>query len=242
MQYPDWTTGLSDSENRNRIGYEQKWFDMTGRLPCNDPYAVFALAQNPDGYSTQTTKENAAPTYTASSSQRLWVPQKARWATSREKLNSLLFPCFSEMARSAGVPMMQHHSLENAHFSVGNSMHVGVFIILHIALFSSIGLAPPASDPMEPEQPKPKKATQKETTELPAFHASSSEDLPPGVSLNSTKKKYQVQFDECDMYSFTVRQAALEFHTAATDYKASLSGMSVNELREVAAALKASAF
>jgi hypothetical protein len=58
----------------------------------------------------------ACPTFTASGTKVIYSPQKQRWLSAKEKLNSMLFPVYPETVAAAGVPyVMQLHMHEPPH-------------------------------------------------------------------------------------------------------------------------------
>jgi hypothetical protein len=55
----------------------------------------------------------------------------------------MMFPVCPAMAASAGVPEFDYHVLDSPHARVGNSMLVGTFVMVHLAVMSNVELISP---------------------------------------------------------------------------------------------------
>jgi hypothetical protein len=69
-------------------------------------------------------------------------PFEGRWLSAKEKANSMMFPVFSEAAEAAGVSQIPEDCSPN-HSQLGNSMHVGVFSCLLMAVYSCVQFIQP---------------------------------------------------------------------------------------------------
>eukprot|EP00959_Pyramimonas_sp_CCMP1952_P437328 9156430-Pyramimonas_sp.AAC.1 len=92
------------------------------------------------------------PCYRHNATPRIWSSYHRRWITAVEKMNSLMFPVYSECAEMASVPRLDLDLFDCSHHAIaGNSMCVGNFILVLAAVTSCVEVV--VSPPTAPAQP-----------------------------------------------------------------------------------------
>ena len=104
----------------------------------DDSSAIFCLEQNPDFNGEWTLAGGVLPTLTRVNT-HMYNPSEERWLTGGEKMNAMGFPVFDETADAAGVPRVNVSDIQGSvHKAAGNSMAIGLFALLQIAIYSCI--------------------------------------------------------------------------------------------------------
>ena len=124
--------------------------------PQDDSSAIFCLEQNPDFSGGEWTLAGGVlPTLTRVNT-HMYNPSEQRWLTGPEKLNAMGFPVYDETADAAGVPRVNVSDIQGSvHKAAGNSMAIGLFALLQIAIYSCTEFVTPSTEP-EPAELAPK--------------------------------------------------------------------------------------
>ena len=123
---------LSPSELAHMRDYDQMWQDRDGTLPHTIPWLAYNLADNPRKRLCWSAS-GRLPTFRRNSL-RIWVPAKRRWLTERERLMSMGFCTYENLAEASGAEVVRPESREARHM-LGNAMHLpSVSVALAISL------------------------------------------------------------------------------------------------------------
>eukprot|EP00973_Karenia_brevis_P002782 378646-Karenia_brevis.AAC.1 len=110
---------LTRNEQKYVREYNRKWLALHSHVPA---WLVYNLGDNPENRVSWTTSLFQIPTYRRGSSM-MWFPKERRVMTRRERLASLGFASFPELAEASQQPMVFNDSAGQATM-VGNSMHL----------------------------------------------------------------------------------------------------------------------
>jgi hypothetical protein len=127
----DWTNLLSENEVVRLRTYDVL---RSNRCVVVSPDVVYNLGDNPPTRVTWSVVSNALPTYRKSCT-TFWVPAAHRWLTPAEKLCSMGWPVFQELAVSCGTSVLRVPR-ESASRMVGNAVclpNIGVALLAGLA-------------------------------------------------------------------------------------------------------------
>jgi hypothetical protein len=115
---------LSPGEAQRLEAYEALWLQRFGILASWSDWAIFNLADNPDGGFTTWSAASGRIPGLRTHNAKYWVPFLGRWLTNKELLASMGVPVYPSLAQAAGVPLVAVRPGPAARHMLGNMMHV----------------------------------------------------------------------------------------------------------------------
>ena len=120
----DMSVLLSPGEAQRLEAYEALWLQRFGILASLCDWAIFNLADNPDGGFTTWSAASGRIPGLRTHNAKYWVPFLGRWLTNKELLASMGVPVYPSLAQAAGVPLVAVRPGPAARHMLGNMMHV----------------------------------------------------------------------------------------------------------------------
>ena len=108
------------------------------------------------------------------------------------------FRSLQELALAAGVPRMDHTAL--THWMLGNTMHVGTFMVVQAAVLSSCVTRSDKCENVADAVPGKKKAEEK--PDALEFLPARAADLPSAVKADKRSKAYVVKIPSLEINCF----------------------------------------
>ena len=122
--------------------YKAMYKERFGATAESDPDFCCFLGDSPPAYCTWSAASGAIPTYRVGSRTALyWIPARARFLTSRERLLSMGWPVHEVAAEAMGVCQVPARDVQRAADLAGNGMHFGNVAVMQLISLSCFGPA-----------------------------------------------------------------------------------------------------
>ena len=115
---------LSPGELQRLEAYEALWLQRFNVPAYLCDWAIFNLADNPDGGFTTWSAASGRIPGLRTHNAKYWVPYLQRWLTNKELLASMGVPVYPSLAIAAGVPFVAVTPGPAARHMLGNMMHI----------------------------------------------------------------------------------------------------------------------
>jgi hypothetical protein len=115
---------LSPGEAQRLAAYEELWLHRFGQPACSCDWAIFNLADNPDGGFTTWSAASGRIPGLRTHNAKYWVPFLGRWLTNKELLAAMGVPVYPSLANAACVPVVAVTPGPAARHMLGNMMHI----------------------------------------------------------------------------------------------------------------------
>jgi site-specific DNA-cytosine methylase len=115
---------LSPGEAQRLAAYEELWLQRFGQPACSCDWAIFNLADNPDGGFTTWSAASGRIPGLRTHNAKYWVPFLGRWLTNKELLAAMGVPVYPSLANAACVPVVAVTPGPAARHMLGNMMHI----------------------------------------------------------------------------------------------------------------------